>query len=61
MGKTCQLHVRRLAGTITLLGLGLGVLVTPWLFAIVAFVGVNLLQSSFTDRCPAERLLPACQ
>ena len=61
MSKTCQLHVRRLAGTMALLGLGLGFFITPWLYAIVAFVGLNLLQSSFTDVCPAEQLLPACQ
>jgi hypothetical protein len=44
----------------TLLGLALGVLVSPWFFGIVGFVGLNLVQSSFTDACPAERLLPGC-
>ena len=61
MGKTCQLHVRRLAGTMTLLGLALGVLVSAWFLALPVFVGVNLLQSSFTDICPAEKLLPGCE
>jgi hypothetical protein len=61
MSKTCQLQVRRLAGSMTLLGLGLGVLVSPWFLAIVGFVGLNLIQSSFTDTCPAEELLPGCE
>jgi Protein of unknown function (DUF2892). len=60
MSKTCQLQVRRLAGSMTLLGLGLGVLVSPWFLTIVGFVGLNLIQSSVTDTCPAERMLPNC-
>ncbi len=44
----------------TLLGLGLGVLVSPWFLTIVGFVGLNLIQSSVTDTCPAERMLPNC-
>jgi hypothetical protein len=46
--------VRRLAGTLVLVGLVLGLLVNPWFFVIVGFVGLNLLQSSFTGFCPAE-------
>ena len=61
MSKTCQLQVRRLAGSMTLLGLGLSVLVSPWFLAIVGFIGLNLIQSSFTDACPAEKLLPGCE
>lgn len=60
MGKTCQLQVRRLAGSVALLGLALGVAVSRWFLLVVAFVGLNLIQSSFTDACPAERLLPGC-
>lgn len=59
--KTCQLQVRRLAGTIALTGLGLGVFVSQWFLLVVAFVGANLIQSSFTDICPAEKLLPGCE
>jgi hypothetical protein len=44
-----------------LTGLVLGVLVSPWFLGIVGFVGLNLLQSSFTDVCPAEKLLPGCE
>jgi len=60
MANTCHFQVRRLGGSVVLLGLLLGVLVDPWLLAISAFAGVNLVQSSFTDFCPAERFLPAC-
>lgn len=59
--KTCQLQVRRLAGTMALSGLALGVFVSQWFLLVVAFVGVNLIQSSFTDICPAEKLLPGCE
>lgn len=59
--KTCQLQVRRLAGTMALAGLALGVLVSQWFLLVVAFVGANLIQSSFTDVCPAEKLLPGCE
>lgn len=46
--------VRRLAGSLVLIGLVLGLLVDPWFFVIVGFVGLNLVQSSFTNFCPAE-------
>ena len=49
--------IRRLAGTMVLLGLGLGLWVSPWFFILVAFVGVNLIQSTFTGFCPAENIL----
>jgi hypothetical protein len=52
--------VRRLAGVIVLLGLVLGVVVSRWFLLIVGFVGLNLIQSSFTDVCPAEKFLPRC-
>ncbi|ERG88307.1 MAG: protein of unknown function (DUF2892) [halophilic archaeon J07HX5] len=61
MGKTCQLQVRRLAGVMTILGLTLGIVVSQWFFLLIGFVGANLLQSSFTDVCPAEELLPGCE
>jgi hypothetical protein len=52
--------IRRLAGTLVLVGLGLGYFVSPWFLLIVAFVGVNLLQSTFTGFCPAETILGKC-
>jgi hypothetical protein len=61
MVSTCHFQVRRLGGSVVLLGLLLGVFVDSWFLAISAFTGVNLVQSSFTDFCPAERFLPACR
>jgi len=43
--------VRLVAGTMVLLSLSLSLLNTNWLF-LTAFVGLNLLQSSFTNWCP---------
>jgi hypothetical protein len=40
-----------------ILGLVLGLKVSPWFFILVGFVGVNLFQSSFTGFCPAEMIL----
>ncbi|MEP7383799.1 MAG: DUF2892 domain-containing protein [Gemmatimonadota bacterium] len=49
--------IRRVAGVFVLLSLALGTWVSPWWFAFTAFVGVNLLQSSFTNFCPLEKIL----
>jgi hypothetical protein len=54
---TVEYGVRRLAGTLTLIGLVLGLTASPWFFILVGFVGLNLLQSSFTGFCPAEAIL----
>lgn len=45
------------AGTVVLLGLLLGVLVSPWWLLLAGFVGLNLLQSAFTGFCPLARIL----
>ena len=50
-------RVRLLAGSFVLIGLVLGMTVSGWWFLLVAFVGVNLVQSSFTGFCPAESIL----
>jgi hypothetical protein len=49
--------IRRLAGAFVLLSLALGHWVHPAWYAFTAFVGFNLLQSSFTSVCPLERVL----
>ena len=49
--------IRRLAGTLVLVSVLVAVLVSPWWLLIATFVGLNLLQSSFTGFCPAERVL----
>jgi len=48
--------VLALAGTITLLGVVLGVLASPWWLLLSAFAGLNQLQASVTGFCPAARL-----
>ncbi|MFB6123337.1 MAG: DUF2892 domain-containing protein [Haloferacaceae archaeon] len=48
--------VRRLAGTVVLVGFLLGWFVNEWFFLVDAFAGANLLQSSFTGFCPPERI-----
>ena len=54
---TVDRAVLALAGTIVLLSLLLGVLLSPWWLALTAFVGLNLLQSSVTGFCPAAVVL----
>lgn len=49
--------IRRFAGAFVLLSLALAAWVDGrWLW-FTAFVGFNLLQSSFTNFCPLERIL----
>jgi hypothetical protein len=45
------------AGTMILLSLALGYYVSPYWLLLAAFVGVNLLQSSFTGFCPLAIIL----
>ena len=52
-----EMVIRRFAGVFVLASLVLGSLVHPAWFLFTAFVGVNLLQSSFTRLCPLERVL----
>ncbi|MGN6182323.1 MAG: YgaP family membrane protein [Thermoanaerobaculia bacterium] len=49
--------LRLLAGTFVLLSLLLGWLVSPWFYLFTAFVGLNLLQSAFTNWCPMMTIL----
>lgn len=49
--------VRATAGTLVLASLTLGHFVHPGFFYLTAFVGLNLLQSSFSGFCPLEMLL----
>ncbi|MFN8610606.1 MAG: DUF2892 domain-containing protein [Vulcanimicrobiota bacterium] len=54
---TIERMLRMIAGTFVLLSLALAGLVSPnWLW-LTAFVGVNLLQSAFTNWCPMVFLL----
>jgi hypothetical protein len=49
--------VRVIAGSFVLLSLALAQLTSPWWLLLAVFVGLNLIQSSFTGFCPAELLL----
>jgi hypothetical protein len=54
--------VRMFAGVFILVSLALGIPGSPlfmsaWWLAVPAFVGANLLQSSFTRWCPLEIIL----
>ena len=48
--------VLALAGTMILIGALLTALVSTWWLLLVGFVGLNLLQSSFTGFCPAAMI-----
>ena len=54
---TVERTLRLIAGTFILLSLGLGHWVSPWWYLFTAFVGVNLLQSGFTNWCPMMTFL----
>ena len=54
---TIDRMVMRFAGTVVLLGLALGWYVNENWYWLSAFVGANLLQSSFTGFCPLALIL----
>ena len=54
---TLENAVRAFAGTLILVSLALGWWVHAGFFLFTAFVGANLLQSSFTGICPAATIL----
>ena len=49
--------IRGIAGSFILVSLALGQWVNPAWYLLTAFVGVNLLQSSFTKWCLMEDIL----
>ena len=52
-----EMIIRRFAGTFILLSLLLAHYHSPYWLWFTAFVGFNLLQSSFTNFCPLELIL----
>ncbi len=52
-----QLIIRRFAGSFILASLLLAQYQSPYWLWFTAFVGLNLLQSSFTNFCPLEIIL----
>jgi Inner membrane protein YgaP-like, transmembrane domain len=49
--------VMAFAGTVVLASLALGIWVSPNWFFLTGFVGLNLLQASFTGFCPLAFVL----
>jgi hypothetical protein len=47
------------AGTVVLVSLALGYLVSPYWFLLTAFAGLNMLQAAFTGFCPAAMIFKA--
>jgi hypothetical protein len=54
---TVERGVRLMAGVIILISLALAYYFTPYWLWLTAFVGLNLLQSAFTNWCPAMSIL----
>jgi Inner membrane protein YgaP-like, transmembrane domain len=52
-------YLRAIAGAFVLASLALGHWVSPYFYLLTAFVGLNLVQSSFTRWCPMMSLLRA--
>ncbi len=48
--------VMAFAGVMILLSIALTHYVSPWFWLLTAFVGLNLLQASFTGFCPAAKI-----
>ena len=54
---TIERGLRLIAGIVVLLSLLLAWLSSPYWIALTAFVGLNLLQSAFTNWCPMMSIL----
>ena len=54
---TIHRYLRLVAGAFVLLSLALGYFVDQRWYLFTAFVGLNLLQSAFSDWCPMITLL----
>ncbi len=50
---TIERALRLMAGCVILISVLLTVFVSSWWLVLTAMVGLNLLQSAFTDWCPA--------
>lgn len=46
-----------LAGTVTLVGVGLGWLISPWFLLVPTFVGINQWIYAWKGECPASLVL----
>ncbi|GGB89874.1 hypothetical protein GCM10011352_14880 [Marinobacterium zhoushanense] len=56
---TLHAALRLMAGSVILVSLVIGYSLHPWGYYLTAFVGLNLLQSAFTNWCPAMSIFRA--
>lgn len=56
---TLERSLRIIAGVMILISALLTYFVSPWWVLLTAFIGLNLLQSGFTNWCPMISLLKA--
>jgi uncharacterized protein YaaW (UPF0174 family) len=56
---TVERGLRLMAGMVVLLSLALAYFLSPYWLWLTVFVGLNLLQSAFTNWCPAVAILRA--
>ena len=57
---TIERGLRGVGGFVVLVGAALAALHSPYWLLLTAFVGLNLLQSAFTNWCPMVWLLGRC-
>jgi hypothetical protein len=57
---TVERALRLMAGAFILASLALGHWISPYWYLFTAFVGLNLLQSGFTNWCPAMAIFRKC-
>ncbi len=57
---TVERALRLMAGVMVLLSVALTYYVSPYWMWLIVFIGLNLLQSAFTNWCPAMTILRAC-
>lgn len=56
---TVERSLRIIAGIMILISVVLTRFVSPWWLLFTAFIGLNLLQSGFTNWCPMMNILRA--
>ena len=54
---TVERYLRLIAGSFVLIAAVLAWTVSPWFLAFIAFVGLNLMQSAFTNWCPMMAII----
>jgi hypothetical protein len=57
MKMTVERTLRLIAGAFVLISLAIGYWLSPYWYLFTAFVGLNLLQSAFTNWCPMMTIL----